>query len=73
MELEPDDPRNAVFVDLNDMTVLLEDGMILSVTNMLDAEGDECIDPDEAVVVVAGSDELGWWTVPLEWADAALN
>lgn len=69
MDLSPDDLRSAVYVDLDTMTVMLLSGDTLNITNMIDEYGDECIDPDEAVVAVAGSDEQGWWTVPLPWAD----
>lgn len=68
-ELLESDPRSAIYVDLNTMTVLTLGGDTLPITNMIDAGGDECIDPDEAVVVVAGSEALGWYTVPLPWAD----
>lgn len=69
MELGEFDPRSAIYVDLDAMTVLTLGGDTIPITNMIDADGDECIDPDEAVIVVAGSDALGWYTVPLPWAD----
>jgi hypothetical protein len=68
MDLSPDDPRSAVYVDLNAMTITLANGDHLSITNMFDDQGEEC-DPDEAVVVVAGDNDNGWWTVPLAWAE----
>jgi hypothetical protein len=65
MVLAPDDP---VYVDLDAMTVLLLNGDSIAITTLFDVFGDMCDDPDEAVVVVAGSDEGGWWTIPLPWA-----
>lgn len=55
-----------MYVDLVAMTVLTLGGDTLPITNMIDAEGDECLDPDDAVIVVAGSSDMGWYTVPLK-------
>ncbi len=66
MYLDPTDPQAIAYVDLGGMFVLLNNGETLPITNMFDADGDEC-DPDEAVSVVAGADGLGWWSVPLEF------
>lgn len=40
---------------------LLDDGTIVPVTNLFDADGDETNDPDEAVVFVAGEGDR-WFT-----------
>lgn len=61
----PDDP---IYVDLDAMTVLLLNGESVAITTLFDEFGDICNDPDEAVVIVAGSDDSGWWTIPLAWA-----
>lgn len=71
MDLEPTDPQAVAYVDLGGMFVLLNNGDTLPITNMFDADGDEC-EPGDAVSVVAGADGLGWWSVPLEFADAEL-
>ena len=73
MDLDPADPRSAVYVDLDTMTVTQLSGATIPITNMIDENGDECIDPDEAVVVVAGSLEQGWFTVPLPWVDDPMS
>ncbi len=41
--------------------VITEDGQTLPITNMFDADGDECDDVDDAVTCVAGSDKDGLW------------
>lgn len=68
MDLDPNDPQAIAYVDLGGMFVLLNNGQTLPITNLFDCDGDEC-EPAEAVSVVAGADGLGWWSVPLEFAD----
>ena len=41
--------------------VITEDGQTLPITNMFDADGDECDDVDDAVTCVAGPDKDGLW------------
>lgn len=69
MYLEASDPLSIVYVDLNTMTATLNAGWSIPITNLFDDAGDEC-EPNDAVVAVAGSDSLGWWSVDLQWADA---
>lgn len=69
MELSATDPRCVAWVDLNDMTVTLNSGDLLPITRMFDEDGDETEDRDAAVRIVAGSDGLGWWSVPLDWVE----
>ena len=54
------------------MTLLLNSGEVLPITHLLDEDGDFC-DPDAAVVVVAGSDTRGWWTVTFPLEKPVLN
>ena len=68
MDLDPSDPQAIAYVDLGGMFVLLNNGETLPITNMFDADGDEC-EAAEAVSIVAGIDGLGWWSVPLEFAE----
>lgn len=62
MELDNDHPLAVAFVDLDIGYALLNNGDRLQITNMFDCEGDECA-ADDAIVVVAGSDTTGWWSV----------
>lgn len=71
-ELTPVDPLAAAFADLDAMTLLLNSGETLPITTLLDEDGDEC-GPEDAAVVVAGSDSRGWWTVPLPIRPDRLN
>jgi hypothetical protein len=60
----------APFFVSDDMSVLVTcHGVALKVVHMLDEEGTFC-DKDEAVVLVAGSDEFGWVEVDLRDCDA---
>jgi len=68
MELDPSDPQAIAYVDLGGMFVLLNSGDTLPITNMFDADGDEC-DAADAVSVVEGADGRGWWSVPLEFSE----
>lgn len=43
-----------------------DDGYQVPITNMLDSEGEETDDPDEAVVVVGGDDQTGWHALRME-------
>lgn len=47
------------YVDVTNGQVVLADGTILPITDWFDSNGDDC-EPDEAVMVVAGSDAFGW-------------
>lgn len=38
-------------------------GRELQIVQMLDCEGDETDDPDEAVSAIAPDPGLGWWTI----------
>lgn len=42
---------------------ITEDGQSLPITNLIDSNGDECDDVDEAVTCVAGPDKDGMWRV----------
>lgn len=52
-------------VGLETGIVLLETGIVLPITNMLDGDGDETEEFDEVMTVVAGTDEFGWLTICL--------
>lgn len=62
-DLAPSDPLTAVYADLNDMTILLNCGETVPITDLLDEDGDEC-GPDDAVIAIATNGK-GWWRVPL--------
>lgn len=46
-------------IDLAKMTVTMASGEVLPITDMFDSNDEEC-EPDEAVMVVAGTDDYGW-------------
>jgi len=58
-------------VALHDGYVVLDGEFAVAITNMMDENGDDTLDPDEAVVIVAGDDYYGWYTINLraigEW------
>lgn len=73
MELSDDDPRAIAYVDLDNMFVLLNCGDSIPITDLLDADGDPC-GPDDAFALVAGADDLGWWSLSIEeMGDPLLN
>lgn len=45
--------------------VVLGDGTTLPITDYFDGTGDDC-DPEEATVIVAGTDAFGWLTIEIE-------
>lgn len=42
--------------------VLIEGGVTLPITHWFDCDGEEC-EPDDAVSIVAGTDDYGWLTI----------
>ena len=58
-------------VALHDGYVMLDGEFAVAITNMMDENGDDTCDPDEAVAIVAGDDHHGWYTIDLraigEW------
>lgn len=49
--------------------VVMEGGVILPITNRFDAWGEDIVgnhDENDVVVIVAGNDELGYYTITLE-------
>lgn len=55
---------DVIAVNRKRRVAMLENGDLIEVTHWLDCEGEFC-DADEAVVCVAGSEALGWWTIDL--------
>lgn len=53
-------------VDLVLGVVLMTHGLELKITNMIDEFGDETLDHHEAVCVVAGNREIGFFTITVE-------
>lgn len=53
------------YVSLQSRYALLDDEFAVSITHMMDENGDDTDDPDEAVVCVAGDDYYGWYTIDL--------
>lgn len=63
-------------VALHDGYVLLDGGVVVPITNMMDEDGDDTDDPAEAVVCVAGDDCHGWYTIDLRatyWHAERMN
>lgn len=52
-------------VDLQKRFVVMTDGLTVPITDFYDDEEDPVDTPDEATYLVAGSDRLGWWSIPL--------
>lgn len=69
--LAPSDPLTAVYADLSDMTLLLNCGETIRITELLDEDGEEC-EPDEAVIAIATNGK-GWWRVPLLFLQHTLH
>lgn len=57
--------RSIDFVDFGTMTVALNNGDRIPITNMLDDEGDECLSPYDAVALVAGDSTVGWCSIDM--------
>lgn len=53
-------------INLEARKMLLDNGVIVPITNMFDGEGRDTDDPDEAVSIVAGDDAQGWYSILLE-------
>ena len=58
-------------VALHDGYVMLDGEFAVAITNMMDENGDDTHEPDQAAVIVAGDDYYGWYTIDLraigEW------
>lgn len=55
-----DAPPDCV-ADMAAMTVTTENGQVIPITYMLDADGEDTDDPMEATVIVCGPDRNGYW------------
>jgi hypothetical protein len=53
------------FINLREGFVILEDGSTLPFDSFYDLEGEETTDPDLAVMLLCGSNVLGWYVIPL--------
>ncbi len=62
-------PVEIAICNMKKREVTLDDGTVVPIVSLLDDEGDETDDEDMAVVVVAGTDWLGYWTIELEPED----
>ena len=51
-------------VDLKTLTVTMGDGTVLPITNLFDSDGEDC-EPDDAVAIVAGTDDYGWLDIAI--------
>ena len=56
---------NVEHINLQDRFVILEDGRTLPISFYCDIDGEETEDPSKVVVMVCGSDTLGWFVIPL--------
>lgn len=54
-----------VYVALYAGYVVLDNEVAVSITNMIDENGDDTDDPQHAVACVAGDDTNGWFTINL--------
>lgn len=48
-------------INLKARFAIMDDGTVLPITTLLDSDGDETDDPEQAVVFVAGTDSWGWF------------
>jgi hypothetical protein len=55
-----------VAINLDARKILLDNGAVVPITNMFDEQGHDTDDTDEAMSVVAGDDEQGWYSILLE-------
>ena len=55
------EPLDIVAVNVERRIAILDDGTQIPVTNLLDADGDEALDPLEATAFVAGPGPQGQW------------
>ena len=51
-------------VNMGQGMAYLDDGRVVPITNWFDTDGDDC-GPEEAVVCVAGHEDIGWYTIDL--------
>lgn len=54
-------------------TILLSDGRIIPVVGLLDDEGDECDSYEDAVVIVAGTQLYGFWSIPKDMFSTVMS
>lgn len=55
-------------INLDTRHVIFSNGDAAPITNFFDSHGDEC-GPDDAVSIVAGRDEIGWWSLEILHSD----
>lgn len=60
-------------INLSTRTVLASDDTFCTITNLLDADGDETSDTSEALVAIVKYDEDNWFTVQVANFSRALN
>jgi hypothetical protein len=53
------------YINLREGFVILEDGITLPISFYCDLDGEETEDPETAVIMICGSDVLGWVAIPL--------
>lgn len=51
-------------INLDGAFIHMSDGTTLPITEFFDEHGDDC-GPDNAVIIVAGSDSFGWLTIEI--------
>ena len=58
---EPENEAGVAYVDMDRMLVVLDTGEKCAITNMIDDDRDETLDPDEAVALVFRIDSSNQW------------
>jgi LDH2 family malate/lactate/ureidoglycolate dehydrogenase len=61
-----DDEEIQGYLDFDSMKVVLADGNIMPIDTLFDKDGDETDDPGEALAVLAGSADVGWFTASVD-------
>lgn len=62
-----------VAVNLTGRIALANDDTICDITNLLDADGDETDNPDEAIAAVACYDDETWFSIRLDDFEKATH
>ncbi len=60
-------------IHLEQLQALLDTGVIVPITNLFDAEGDETDSPDDAISFVAGCDNLWVAGIVADYEAAQVN
>jgi hypothetical protein len=53
------------FLNLIDLYVILDDGRKIPINAFMDPDGEDTASLEEAAIILAGNDQVGWFVIPL--------